>query len=111
MTLKTQKEMELSSTDREPSRFRIFIDKCSNQKALLVMTLPFVIWLLIFKYLPIWGWTMAFQDFKPARPFSEQEWVRFDHFKFLFMDDHFLRVLRNTIAMSTINLVLGFVTA
>lgn len=75
------------------------------------MTLPFVIWLFIFKYLPLWGWTMAFQDFKPALSFSEQTWVGFDHFKFLFLDNHFLRVLRNTLAMSTINLVLGFVTA
>lgn len=109
--MKTQTEADLSSTDREPSRFRAFIDKCLNQKALLAMTLPFVIWVFIFKYLPIWGWTMAFQDFKPARSFSEQEWIWFDHFKFLFLDDHFLRVLRNTIAMSAINLVLGFVTA
>ena len=54
---------------------------------------------------------MAFQDYKPARAFAEQEWIGFHHFKFLFLDDHFLRVLRNTIAMSAINLVLGFVTA
>lgn len=96
---------------KEKKSFRGFIKKCSRQKALLVMTIPFLIWLIIFKYLPIWGWTMAFQDYKPARSFSEQEWVGWDHFKFLFQDDHFLDVLRNTLAMSGINLVLGFVTA
>ncbi|WP_417006667.1 ABC transporter permease [Aquibacillus salsiterrae] len=85
--------------------------QCSEQKALLFMTIPFVIWLIIFKYVPIWGWTMAFQDFKPARSFSEQEWVGFKHFQFLFTDERFLGVLRNTLAMSMINLVLGFVTA
>src|SRR5690625_4285243 len=97
--------------NNNPKVFKLFLKKLSDQKALLVMTIPFVIWLLIFKYLPIWGWTMAFQDFKPARDFSEQVWVGFDHFKFLFLDDQFLRVLRNTLAQSTINLVLGFVTA
>src|SRR5690625_3618287 len=75
------------------------------------MTIPFVIWVLIFKYLPIWGWSMAFQDFKPALDFSDQEWVGFKHFKFLFTDNRFLGVLRNTLAQSIINLVLGFVTA
>ncbi|WP_132009723.1 ABC transporter permease [Mesobacillus foraminis] len=75
------------------------------------MTVPFVIWVFVFKYLPIWGWTMAFQDFKPARAFSEQEWVGFKHFIFLFKDERFLGVLRNTLAQSMINLVLGFVTA
>ncbi|WP_082881504.1 ABC transporter permease [Lederbergia galactosidilytica] len=75
------------------------------------MTVPFVIWVLVFKYLPIWGWTMAFQDFKPALKFSEQEWVGLKHFLFLFTDERFLGVLRNTLAQSLINLVLGFVTA
>ncbi|MRH42796.1 ABC transporter permease subunit [Aquibacillus halophilus] len=75
------------------------------------MTVPFVIWVFIFKYLPVWGWTMAFQDYKPARAFTEQEWVGFKHFLFLFTDDRFLGVLRNTLAQSVINMVLGFVTA
>ncbi|WP_223192536.1 ABC transporter permease [Paenibacillus sedimenti] len=75
------------------------------------MSVPFLIWLFIFKYVPLWGWTIAFQNYRPAQKFSEQTWVGFDQFKFLFQDETFLRVLRNTLAMSTINLVLGFVTA
>ncbi|MBP1916013.1 putative aldouronate transport system permease protein [Lederbergia galactosidilyticus] len=93
------------------NRFKTFFHKCKQQKALLWMTVPFVIWVLVFKYLPIWGWTMAFQDFKPALKFSEQEWVGLKHFLFLFTDERFLGVLRNTLAQSLINLVLGFVTA
>jgi putative aldouronate transport system permease protein len=75
------------------------------------MSVPFVIWLFIFKYLPLWGWTIAFQKYKPARSFSEQEWVGLEHFKFLFTDERFFRVLRNTLVMSFENLILGFVTA
>lgn len=93
------------------NRFKTFLKRCKEQKALLWMTIPFVIWVIIFKYLPIWGWTMAFQDYKPALAFSEQTWVGFKHFKFLFTDSRFLGVLRNTLAQSLINLVLGFVTA
>ncbi len=95
----------------KPTGIKLFFQKCSQQKALLLMSVPFVIWLFIFRYVPIWGWTMAFQDFKPVRSFSEQEWVGLKHFIFLFGDENFLRVLRNTFAMSAINLVLGFVTA
>src|SRR5690625_2063174 len=93
------------------NRFKTFLKRCREQKALLWMTIPFVIWVIIFKYLPIWGWTMAFQDYKPSLAFSEQTWVGFKHFKFLFTDSRFLGVLRNTLAQSLINLVLGFVTA
>ncbi|MGM7719883.1 ABC transporter permease [Metabacillus sp. Hm71] len=113
MQLQT-KEKALSSPAVLPNQakgMKDFLKKCRSQKSLLLMTVPFVIWVFTFKYFPVWGWTMAFQDFKPARSFTEQEWVGFKHFFFLFTDDRFLGVLRNTLAQSLINLVLGFVTA
>ncbi|SDC21872.1 aldotetraouronic acid ABC transporter membrane protein 1 [Pelagirhabdus alkalitolerans] len=88
-----------------------FFKKAREQKELMWMSIPFLLWLFIFKYLPLGGWVMSFQDFRPARGFLESEWVGFDHFRFLFTDDRFLEVMRNTLAMSIINLVLGFVTA
>ncbi|WP_100405258.1 ABC transporter permease [Bacillus solitudinis] len=87
---------------------RSFWQTAKNQKWLYLMSVPFVIWVLIFNYLPLWGWTMAFQDFRPGRAFSEQEWVGFKHFVNLFRDDHFYLVLRNTIVMSVMLLVVGF---
>ncbi|MED1561996.1 sugar ABC transporter permease [Alkalihalobacillus alcalophilus] len=79
-----------------------------KQKILYLMSIPVVIYVLIFNYLPVWGWTMAFQDFRPGRSFYEQEWVGFAHFIELFNDPHFYLVLRNTIAMSVLLLVAGF---
>jgi len=107
------KAKTLTSTHLQPNEtgMKLFLKRCRSQKSLLLMTLPFVVWVFIFKYLPVWGWSMAFQDYKPARSFTEQEWVGFKHFLFLFTDDRFLGVLRNTLAQSVINLVLGFVTA
>jgi putative aldouronate transport system permease protein len=88
-----------------------FFRRFRNQKQLMIMSLPVLLYVVLFSYYPIWGWTMAFQNYKPARSFSQQEWVGFKQFRFLFSDDTFLSVLRNTIAMSMINMVLGFVTA
>ncbi|WP_235680412.1 ABC transporter permease [Paenibacillus albicereus] len=75
------------------------------------MSVPFVIWIFIFKYVPLWGWTIAFQHYRPNLGMLEQEWVGLEQFRFLFSDDSFLRVLRNTLAMAVIKLVLGFFTA
>jgi len=97
--------------NQEEKGFKLFLKRLKQQHALLWMTIPFIIWVIIFRYLPIWGWTMAFQNYKPALSFSEQEWVGFKHFIFLFQDERFLGVLRNTLAQSLINLVLGFITA
>ncbi|XID90688.1 ABC transporter permease [Paenibacillaceae bacterium WGS1546] len=97
--------------NRKPTGLKLFLIRLVQQRALVLMSIPFVIWLFVFKYVPLWGWTIAFQDFKPALDFNDQKWVGIKHFEFLFADDRFLRVLRNTIAMSGINLVLGFITA
>ncbi len=85
--------------------------RMKGQQQLMWMSIPIVLYVLVFSYYPIWGWTMAFQNYKPARDFMDQEWVGFKHFQFLFTDPTFLNVLRNTLAMSLINMVLGFATA
>jgi putative aldouronate transport system permease protein len=88
-----------------------FWKRVNSQKALMLMSFPFVIYVIIFAYVPIWGWLMAFQNYKLGTSMFSQEWVGFDNFINLFSDDAFIRVLRNTLAMSIINLVLGFVAA
>ncbi|MCR6105657.1 sugar ABC transporter permease [Salipaludibacillus agaradhaerens] len=79
-----------------------------NQKILYLMSFPFVVWVFIFNYLPVWGWTMAFQNYRPGRSIFEQEWVGIEHFITLFTDERFFMVLRNTLAMSLMGLAVGF---
>nr|WP_144266625.1 ABC transporter permease subunit [Paenibacillus curdlanolyticus] len=93
------------------SKTNDLVKKLISQRVLVLMTVPFLIWLFIFKYLPLWGWTIAFQNYKPAKAFGDQQWVGLKQFRFMFQDDRFLLVLRNTLAMSLINFILGFVTA
>ena len=97
-TIRTRKE-----------RIRRFFRKALQNRWLYAMSLPFVVWVFIFSYLPLWGWTMAFQRYRPGRPFWEQEWVGLDHFRTLFQDELFYQVLRNTLVMSLMGLVAGFV--
>lgn len=80
-----------------------------GQKTLILMAIPFIIYVAIFCYAPLAGWVMAFQNYKPGKGVFDQIWVGFEQFKFLFSDDVFLKVLRNTLAMSLINLSLGFI--
>jgi putative aldouronate transport system permease protein len=75
------------------------------------MSLPIILYIILFVYVPLWGWTMAFQRYKPQNSFFKQQWVGLEWFKFLFADRVFLKTIRNTIAMSFINTSLGFITA
>ncbi|MBT2764720.1 ABC transporter permease subunit [Paenibacillus sp. ISL-20] len=80
----------------------------TEQKVLYGMSLPFIVIVFIFSYLPVWGWLMAFQSYKPGKGIFEQKWVGLDHFAALFSDDKFYLVLRNTLAMSFMGLIVGF---
>jgi len=88
-----------------------FLYNVNRQRQLLFMSFPIILYIVLFTYVPLWGWTMAFQNYKPAKSFMNQEWVGLYWFKFLFEDKVFLRTIRNTIAMSVINTSLGFITA
>lgn len=92
-------------------REETFIHKVLSQRQLVFMTMPLILYIILFSYVPLWGWTMAFQNYRPGRTFFSQEWAGFRWFKFLFGDPGFLRVLRNTLAMSVINMSLGYITA
>ena len=78
-----------------------------NQGMLMLMSIPFLVHLLLFRYGPIFGWVMAFQSYRPGRSFLDQQWVGLEQFRMLFQDATFYRVLRNTLAMASIKLVMG----
>ncbi|WP_439649637.1 ABC transporter permease [Gracilibacillus salinarum] len=88
-----------------------FWKRLSKQKALLCMSIPFVAWLIIFKYIPVAGWMMAFQDYKPQFGLFDQEWVGLKHFKDLFNEPMFYRALENTLGMGILGLVFGTLSA
>jgi len=97
-------ELPAVSTTRRNSFWKTAL----QQRWLYLMSIPFIIYVFIFNYLPLWGWTYAFQNYKPHLSFSEQKWVGFEHFVRLFSDDKFYQVLRNTLAMSFLGLIAGF---
>jgi len=85
-----------------------------KQRYLLCMSVPFVIWLIIFKYLPLWGWTMAFQDVRPstfALPLWEREFIGFANFTKAFSDRLFTQTLINTLGTSILGIALGTFSA
>ena len=82
-----------------------------HQKVLLIWSGLIVIYGVIFYYLPLIGWLMAFQNFKPVKGIFGSEFIGMAKFQRLFSDATFLRVIRNTLAMGVINLVVTFFMA
>jgi len=108
--MKSKKETgSVESTELVVKKSKLKLLK--KQKALIFMSVPFVLYIILFRYVPLWGWTMAFQNYKPSRAFLEQSWVGLKWFKELFKNREFLLSLRNTVCMSLISTALGYITA
>lgn len=81
-----------------------------KQKELILLTVPFMVYVILFYFVPLRGWIMAVQNYKPAAK-SNQLYIAWNKFTYLLTEKDFLMAFRNTIAMSLINLVLSFAFA
>lgn len=82
-----------------------------KQKVLIIWSAIIVAYGVIFCYLPLGGWIMAFQNYKPKDGLLHSAFVGLDKFKQLFSDDTFIQVIRNTLAMGVINQIVTFIAA
>ncbi|WP_369827075.1 ABC transporter permease [Cohnella sp. CIP 111063] len=79
-----------------------------RNKWLYVMILPGLLYFLIFKYAPMYGLVISFQDFKPYKGIADSPWVGFKHFERLFTEPDFLQILGNTLILFGMNLLFFF---
>ncbi|OCT13026.1 protein lplB [Paenibacillus pectinilyticus] len=75
---------------------------------LYVMAIPGLIFLLIFKYIPLLGSVIAFKDYSVFKGFIDSPWVGFKHFDKLFHYPDFTRVFSNTLILGFLRIVLVF---
>ncbi len=75
---------------------------------LYLFLLPGLIYFVLFKYVPMYGVIIAFQDYSPFLGITGSEFVGFKHFERFFTDDEFFTVFRNTLLISVYKLVWGF---
>ena len=92
-------------------KFAINKKDVKRQKVLLIWSAVFVAYGILFCYVPLGGWVMAFQNYKPKTGLLHSKFVGLDKFEFLFSDQTFLKVIRNTLGMGVLNLVTTFFMA
>lgn len=75
---------------------------------LYLFLVPAIAYLIIFAYLPMFGITIAFKDFKPFKGIVGSDWVGLKHFARLFQMRQFPRLIANTLRLSLYSLAAGF---
>lgn len=79
-----------------------------NNWQLHLMILPGIILVLIFKYAPLAGITIAFKDFYPARGIFGSDWVGLENFQYMFDLPDTARVLWNTLKIAVLKIIINF---
>ena len=75
---------------------------------LYLLLAPAVIYLIVFKYWPMYGVQIAFRNYNPIDGFMGSEWVGLEHISRFLHSFQFSRVFVNTIAINVLGLVFGF---
>lgn len=107
MSMTQRNAIEPSVLSKE-GMYRLWV-RIKRHKLQLLMILPTLAQFIIFKWLPVYGITLAFRDYKMTLPtIGASPWVGFANFAKLFNSPDFLRVFRNTIVLSGLNFLFGF---
>lgn len=100
------------SAPAKQSAFKRFTDAISydfkHNKILWALSLPGLILLIVFKYFPMYGILIAFQDYNLFGGMANSEWIGFANFVRFFNDPYFFRLLKNTFIIGIYGVLFTF---
>ena len=79
-----------------------------RDKWLYLLLLPGLIYFIVFKYLPMWGIVISFENYVPYSGIFNSEWVGLKWFEYFFKFPSWTRYLENTLLLSFMNLIFYF---
>ncbi|MBP1963209.1 ABC transporter permease [Paenibacillus aceris] len=97
--------IHLINTEARKKRTRLYYSKYWQ---LYCMIMPGIMFFFLFKYVPILGSVIAFQDYNVYKGIMGSPFVGLKHFETLFTYPEFLKILKNTVFISIYQLVFGF---
>ena len=78
---------------------------------LLLLTLPAILFFIIFHYIPMFGVVIAFKDYSYSKGILGSDWVGFKNFEFFFKSQDAWLLTRNTVGYALLFLVVGTIAA
>lgn len=79
-----------------------------RDKYLYLLLLPGMLFIIVFKYIPMYGLVIAFQEYNILQGVGGSDWVGLYQFEKLFTMLDFTSVFKNTLIISTLKLIWGF---
>lgn len=77
-------------------------------RILYLLSVPGILYFFLFKYVPLFGSVIAFQNYNIFKGITGSDWVGLEHFQKMFSHYDFLRILNNTLLLGLYDLVIAF---
>ncbi|MBD2864563.1 ABC transporter permease [Paenibacillus oceani] len=90
------------------SKWNLIRRKLWRSRMMYLFVLPGTLYFLIYKYVPLLGSVIAFQEYSPFQGFLHSDWVGFAHFRKIFDNPEVVQVLINTITLSFLQIAVAF---
>jgi putative aldouronate transport system permease protein len=90
------------------SRRSRILDQIWRDRVMLMLIAPGVVYFLLFHYLPLLGYIIAFQDYLPFLGFQDSPFVGLDNFKAMVGDGAFWQAVWNTLSISLLQIIFYF---
>lgn len=79
-----------------------------RDRQLYLMLIPFILYYILFHYVPMYGLKMAFMDYKPFLGLTKSKWVGWEHFINFFSSPYAYRVIRNSLLINVYDVAVHF---
>lgn len=96
-------KVKKSKLDKKPLLHRILINR-----EIYIMLIPVVLFYIIYQYVPMYGVTLAWKDWRPKYGIMGSPWVGWENFEWVFARPELGRAIRNTIVISSLKLLICF---
>lgn len=97
--------MKKNTTRKKPNRTLV---KMWNYKWIYLMLVPVMAYYIIFKYIPMYGITIAFKDYNVFKGVFESPWCGLDVFEKILSNKNFWEAIKNTLLLNMLTLVVSF---
>jgi putative aldouronate transport system permease protein len=95
-------------TEKKVTRSQTTFRKMKKHWQFYLIIIPPMLYIIIFKYLPLFGLQIAFRDFNVVGGIWGSPWVGFDQFTRFFDSPQFWSILGNTLKISIVTLIFTF---
>lgn len=100
------KNTKLNSNSQ--SFFQKILYEFNRERQLWIMFIIMLAWVLVFAYIPMAGIVIAFKNYEPGYNIWTSKWIGLRYFIEFFTAPEFPQIMRNTLAISGLNILIGF---